>query len=271
MHHKSGWVTWTARCTAALFLFQAAGALATCASLSDGNPEDFKVELTGAAWLVNSSGTIQANGTPVDLVNDLGAEQQQPTFFGRLVVKPGRKHRIVIEGTPFRLSGYNLVNRTFVYRGQTFNVNQTVRSSADLNYVFAGYQYDVVTGPMGHLGFSVGGAFLGTSGSITSVELGTTASKTENVGLPLAGAEGRLFPWRGHKLFVVEGDIRGMDVGSYGHYLEASGSGGVGVGPVTMLAGYRTVRAALHASTGANPEGVDVRLKGPIFSMEWRW
>lgn len=136
-----------------------------------------------------------------------------------------------------------------------FNVHQTVRSSADLNYVFAGYQYDMVSGTMGHLGLSVGGAYLGTSGSITSVELGTTASKTVNVGLPLAGAEGRLFPWRGHKLFVVGGDIRGMDVGSYGHYLEVSGSGGVGAGPVTILAGYRTVRADLHASTGNQSRG----------------
>lgn len=122
MHHKGGWAAWIARCTVAVFLFQAAGALATCASISDGNPEDFRVELTGAVWLVNSSGTIQANGTPVDLVSDLGAQQRQPTFFGRLVVKPGRKHRIVIEGTPFRISGYNVVDRTFVYRGQTFNV-----------------------------------------------------------------------------------------------------------------------------------------------------
>ncbi len=89
------------------------------------NPEDCKVELTGAAWLQNSSGTIQASGTPIDLVTDLGA-QQQPTFYGRLVIKPGRKHRIVIEGTPFRISGYNTVDRTIVYRGQTFMVNQTL-------------------------------------------------------------------------------------------------------------------------------------------------
>jgi hypothetical protein len=242
----------------------------SAASASE-DPEDFKIEVTGAAWLVDSSGTIQANGTPIDLITDLGAEQQQPTFYGQFVVKPGRRHRIVLEGTPFRISGYNTVNRTIVYRGQTFNVNETVRSSADLNYFFAGYQYDVLSGRMGHLGFSVGGAYLGTTGIITEVEGGTTASKTEIIGLPLAGAEGRIFPIRGHKVLTIQGDVRGMGVGAYGHYLEASGSGGISMGPITVLAGYRTVNADIHTASSSNPEGVDAHLKGPIFSLQWRW
>ncbi len=258
-------ITWAA---AAIVILQFTSLLARASS--EGNPEDFRVELTGAAWLVNSSGTLQASGTPIDLISDLGAEQQQPTFYGRLVVKPGRKHRIVIEGTPFRISGFNTVNRTIVYRGETFNVNETVRSSADLDYVFAGYQYDVLSGPGGHLGFSAGGAYLGATGIINALQAGTTASKTETIGLPLAGADGRLFPIRGHRIFTIEGDIRGMDVGGYGHYLEASGSGGVSVGPVTLLAGYRTVNADIHSSSSTNPEGVNVHFKGPIFSVEWR-
>ena len=260
-----------ARWALALAFFQLAGSLAAGFAASGTNPEDFKIELTGAAWLVDSSGTIQSSGTPVDLVTDLGAEQQQPTFFGRLVIKPGRKHRIVIEGTPFRINGLNTVNRTIVYRGQTFNIDDTLRSSADLNYFFAGYQYDLVSGPMGHLGLSVGGAYLGATGSITSVTAATTASKTETIGLPLAGAEGRLFPLPGHKILTVEGSVRGMAVGSYGSYLEATGSGGVSLGPVSVLAGYRTVHADIHSSSSSNPEGVDVHFTGPIFSAEWRW
>ncbi len=260
-----------ARSTAAILFLTIAGLSTTGYAASAENPEDFKIELTGSAWLVDSSGTIQANGTPVDIVSDLGAAQQQLTFFGRLVVKPGRKHRIVIEGTPFRITGYNTVDRTITYRGQTFNVNETLRSSADLNYFFAGYQYDILSGSMGHLGVSVGGAYVGTTGNITSVQAGTTASKTETIGLPLAGVEARLFPIPGRKILVVEGDIRGMDVGAYGNYLEASGSGGINIGPVALLAGYRTVNPDIHASSASNPAGVNVRLKGPVFSAQWRW
>lgn len=185
-------------------------------------------------------------------------------------MKPGRKHRIVLEGTPFRINGLNTVHRTIVYRGQTFTVNETVRSSADLNYFFGGYQYDVLSGSWGHLGFSAGGAYLGATGTIAGIEAGTTATKSETVGLPLAGADVRIFPVRGHRLVLLEGDIRGMNVGAYGHYLEVSGSGGVGLGPVSLLAGYRSVDADIHTSSSSNPEGVNAHLKGPIFSLEWR-
>lgn len=262
---------WTARWAAVILVLQIAAPVERGYAASGANPENFKVELTGAAWLVDSSGSIRANGTPVDLVSDLGAKQQQPTFFGRLVIKPGRKHRIVIEGTPFRLSGYNVVDRAIVYRGQTFDVHQTLRSSADLNYFFAGYQYDVLSGSMGHLGFSAGGAYLGSTGTITSVESGTTATKTETFGLPLAGLEGRIFPIQHHKILTIEGDIRGMDVGSYGHYVEASGNGGINFGHVALLAGYRMVNPDIHSSSSSNPAGVNAHLKGPVFSAQWRW
>jgi hypothetical protein len=235
-------------------------------------PEDFRIELTGSAWLVNSAGTIQANGAPIDLVSDLGAEQQKPTFYGRLVFKPRRKQRLVVEGTPIGIDGFNTVQRTVVYRGQTFNVSQTLKSSAELNYFFAGYQYDVLSGRLGHLGLSVGGAYLGATGTIDAVQAGTSATKTETIGVPLAGAEFRIFPIRGraHKLIEVEGGLRGMAVGSYGHFVEGSASGGVRLGPIGLLAGYRELFADFHQTSNGG-SGVNVRMKGPIFSVLWRW
>jgi hypothetical protein len=232
--------------------------------------ENFRVEVTGSAWLIHSAGTIQANGAPVDLISDLGAEQGKPAFYGRLVLKPGRKQRIVVEGSPIGINGLNTVARSIVYRGQTFNVSETVRSSADLNYFFAGYQYDLVSGRAGHFGLSVGGAYIGATGIINALQSGTSASKTQSVGLPLAGAEFRLFPIRRHRIFEVEGGLRGMAFGSYGHFVEGSLSGGVRLGPMGILAGYRELFADLH-QTGNGASGVNVRLKGPVFSVLWRW
>ncbi len=249
--------------------FCALGLAASGPFSSSDDPESFHVELTGSAWLLDSSGTIQASGTPVDLVTDLGAEQRQLTFYGRLVVKPGRKHRIILEGTPVRLTGFNVVNRTITYRGQTFNVSDTLRSSADFNYFFAGYQYDLVSGPRGHFGLSVGGAYLNATGTIQSVDTNTVATKSETLGLPLAGAEGRFFLLPRSKFLMVEGGARGMGVGSYGHYIEATGSGGLALGEFAFLAGYRWADVDLH-DTSSSQSGVDVRFKGPIFSLEWR-
>jgi hypothetical protein len=244
-----------------------------------GDPEDFRVEVTGSAWLVNSGGTIQAGsalvsaiaaGTDIDLVTDLGVKQRQPSFYGRLVLKPGRKHRIVIEGTPVGLHGTSVITRTLIYRGQVFTIGQTLQSSADVNYFFAGYQYDVVSAPGGHLGFSLGGAYLNATGTIRGIESGLVATKSETVGLPLAGAEARVFVIPGRKLLEIDGGVRGMAFGGYGHYVEGTINGGIGFGPLTIQAGYRAVSADLHsANNGGN--GVDVRLRGPIFSLQARW
>jgi hypothetical protein len=49
------------------------------------DPEAFRGELTGSTWILKSGGTIQSGGAPIDLVNDLGVEQNKPTFYGQLV------------------------------------------------------------------------------------------------------------------------------------------------------------------------------------------
>jgi len=235
------------------------------------NPENFKIEITAAGWLIDSGGQIQANGAPIDLVNDLGVSQGKGTFYGQFVFKPARKHRIVAEGTPFRLSGLKTVNRTINYRGQTFNVSQTVQSSATLDYFFAGYQYDVRSGPKGHLGFSVGGAYLNATGNLSALQTQTTASRSETVGLPLAGVDFRVFPVPHHRIFDIEGGIRGMAFGDYGYFVEASGNGGLNFGPFAVLAGYRAVNTSIYVNNSSGPSGLTARLKGPIFSGVFRW
>jgi hypothetical protein len=256
---------------AALLLCLAVGPLcrAQVAGRSE-DPENFHIEITAGGWLVDTGGRIQSNGTPIDVVTDLGAVQQKGTFYGQLVFKPGRRHRIVIEGTPFRINGFKSVSRSIVYRGQTFTVNQTVRSNASLDYAFAGYQYDVLSGPKGHLGFSVGAAYLGTTGFLQAIETGVSATNTQQIALPLAGTDFRIFPIPGHKFFEIEGGIRGMAFGDYGYFVEATGSGGLVLGPVTFLAGYRAVNTDIHVTSNGS-SGITARLKGPIFSGMFRW
>ncbi len=243
---------------------------ACSAQTSSESPENFRLEVTGSAWILNTGGKIQANGSPVDLVNDLGAQQQKPTFYGQLVFKPGQRHRIVIEGTPFDVQGTNTVNRTVTYRNRVFNVSQTLQSTANLTYFFGGYQYDVLSGPMGHLGFSAGAAYLSATGTIQALQINTVASKSQAIGLPLAGAEFRIFPIRGHRIFEIDGGMRGMGFGGYGHYVQANGNAGIGLGPITVQAGYRAVNTDLHRDSNGG-SGLSARLQGPIFSLMYRW
>jgi hypothetical protein len=234
------------------------------------DPEDFHVEVTGDAWILNTSGHIQSGPTPVDLRGDLGVEQNQPAFFGKLVLKPGRKHRIIVEGTPYELNGRNTITRTIVYRGQTFNVTDTVVSNASLTYLFAGYQYDVVSTPRGHFGFELGGTYLDATGTLRGLQSGVTATKTQSIGLPLLGAEFRLLPIPGHSLFELNGEVKGMAFGDYGHYVQGTLNAGLRFGLVTVEAGYRIVDADVHES-GSDPSGVSPRFKGPIAGLVFRY
>jgi hypothetical protein len=240
------------------------------AAASQFDPEDFKLELTGSAWILDSSGQIQANGSPIDIVKDLAVEQNQSTFFGRLVFKPARRHRIIVEGAPYRLGGSNTVTRTIVYHDEVFNVNENIRWTADLNYVFGGYQYDLISNRMGHLGLSVGGAYLSGTGIIRAVPDGPVSSKSQTIGLPLAGAEFRLFPVPHHSIFEINGGLRGIGLGGYRHYVEATGSAGIMMGHLALEGGYRAVNANLHDSTEGGSR-LFLHLNGPIVSLSFHY
>ena len=261
---------WLGGAFAYLFFVAASWAQGSGSGFHSESPEDFHIEVTGAAWVLNSAGHLLSSGTPVDFVSDLNLGQQRPTFYGQLVWKPRRKHRIVVEGNPFHETGSNTINRTLTYRGQSFNVSDTIQSSADLNYVFAGYQYDILSGPKGHLGLSAGAAYLSAYGSILATGESVPATGTERIGLPLAGIEFRFFPVPRHRILEVDGGMRGMSFGGYGYFVESSGNAGLCFGPVTFQAGYRALNADLHNNhPGAN--GITARLQGPIFSAVFRW
>ena len=180
---------------------------------------------------------MQSGSTPIDLKGDLGVGQNQPTFLGQFVFKPSRKHRIVLEGTPFALSGTHDITRTIIYHGQAFNVNDTVASQANLNYAFGGYQYDVISRSQGHFGLEAGATYLDASATIRSATTGITSTKRDTIGLPLAGAEGRIFPIPGHRILEFNGGVKGMSVGGYGQYVQGAANGGICLGPVTIEAG----------------------------------
>lgn len=95
-----------------------------------------------------------------------------------------------------------------------------------------------------------------------------TESKSETIGLPLAGAEFRIFPV--HKRFDVEinGDVKGMKFGSYGYYVQASANAGIGFGPVLIEAGYRVVNFDIHTSDQTT--AVTPQFTGPVVSLIFR-
>ena len=230
--------------------------------------EPAKLEIKLSYWNVDTSGTIKADGTPVDLKSDLGVSQSQPTFDGKLVFAPARKHKILVEGTPFRLSGDRDLSRGITYAGRTYTANEHVLSTADLNYFYGGYQYDFLSRDTGHLGVNVGAAWLDTTGTLRGQTTGITATKSETLGLPLVGIDARIFPVRKRLLVDIAGEVKGMAFGDYGHYVQASIAAGVGIRNVLVEAGYRVVNIDIH--TTSNTTGVSPQFTGPTISVVLR-
>src|SRR5690348_11699282 len=126
--------------------------------------ENFHFELTASLWVRDTTGDIQSGITPVDLQQDLGIEQKRPQFAGRVVFKPTRRNRIVIEAIPLTLSGEHDAVRQFSFGGRTYTFQEHLTSSADITYVSGAYQVDVVTRERGHFGLQAGVGYVDASG-----------------------------------------------------------------------------------------------------------
>jgi hypothetical protein len=144
-------------------------------------------------------------------------------------------------------------------------LTEHITSTAGMNYFYGGYQFDIISRPAGHIGLSVGGAWLSADGTIRGQNSGITASKSESIGLPLAGFDWRVFPVRRRVLVEINGEAKGMTLGSYGHYVQASVAAGIGAGPVLIEGGYRIVNFDIHSLN--NSSAVSPQFTGPVLSL----
>jgi hypothetical protein len=212
---------------------------------------------------------LRSDGPDVALHGDLNLDHNW-AFFGKLILKPARRHRIVLEGAPYEFSGSNTLARTVIFNGSTYSIADTVASDAELTYFYGGYQYDLLSRDQGHLGLETGGAYLDGSGTIRGVTSGITASRSQRVGLPLAGAEFRVFLLPHRRLVNVNGEVKGMAFGGYGNFFQGGANVGVGFRWITLQAGYQYLNADIHENRSVNPAGINAIIQGPIFSLQIR-
>lgn len=232
--------------------------------------ENFHVEVTASAWRTHVTGQLQSGIIPIDLRSDLNLEDTY-NFQGRLVFKPGKRHRIIVDGGPYESSGTNQLSRTIVYNGSTYSVRDVIHSNASLTSIFGGYQFDVICRDQGHFGLLIGGVYLNAEGTIRSTSTGLSATRSYDLGLPLAGTEFRVFLIPGTHLLNVNGEVRGMEFGGYGHYVRAMPAVGLSFGRVTLQAGYVFLDADIHENRpAANRTGIAPQMSGPIFGIQFR-
>ncbi len=232
--------------------------------LATAQGEKIGYEFTAGIWPLGSSGSVLSHGTTTDLRSDLGIKGQPHPMFSA-VVKTAERHGFTFEFVPYRLDGENSLNRTFRFSGRDYPVQDKVHSEASLNYIFGGYQYDVVKAQRGYLELVAGVAYFGASVRVESQQVGT-GTEQRRMPLPMIGGKFRIFPFGGDT-FNIDGEVKGMSFGSYGRYIQPSVNAALAIAPhVRVQAGFNLVDADGHNSE--DTKGFKVRFAGPIFSVQ---
>ena len=181
------------------------------------------------------------------------------------MIKFAEKHALTVEFVPYRLDGKNTVTHDVHFSGRTYPAQDTINSEASVNYVFGGYQYELVGKQRGQVELVAGVAYFGASIRAES-QLAGTASEQRRVPLPVAGGRFRIFPFGG-ETFNINGEVKGMSYGSFGRYINPSVNAALAVSPhVRLHGGFNLVDADAHATDGT--KGFKLRFAGPVFSVQ---
>src|SRR5688500_18697357 len=120
--------------------------------------EQFRVELGLMFWqptpeiLIQTGALAQLGQSEVDLVQEFGIEKKRFKEF-RVVLKPGRKHKLRFSYVPIEYDEAARLQRTITFGGRVYPVS--VDATAHLKWQLWrwGYEYDFVAGEGGFLGF----------------------------------------------------------------------------------------------------------------------
>ena len=163
---------------------------------AQGSPENFHFEAGLMLWkpapdVVLTSGTL---GTPVDFVNTFEVEKKRFRDF-RVVLKPGRRHKIRFGSTPIKYDGTATLTQTIRFRGQTYSVG--VPTTAELKWTLMriGYEWDPIATNMGFVGLFADLKYNRMNAELTA-PLVVTQTFERNVTVPTVGgiARGYLSP-----------------------------------------------------------------------------
>lgn len=130
------------------------------------------------------------DGTDIDMEDDLGLESS--TNVARLggYVWLGRRHRL--DGAYFDLSRTASIpiRETIDFGDQTFEINTTLNTEADLTIVKADYTFAVLAKDRGFLGLTAGLYIAETGFALSQPTLGRAESEDVTAPLPLFGLRG---------------------------------------------------------------------------------
>lgn len=178
-------------------------------------------------------------------------------------------------GWSFNQSRVATLQRTIVFRGQTFNVGLVTKASLSAPLIAPGYQYDIIRRRRGHLGLGVqfdlfnSEASLFAAAQVNNNNQAISAKKSLLVPIPVAGPQFRFYLTDSPRLYV-EGNLYGMYFFGYGSFVSTAVDIGVTLTKhLSVNAGYQLgSRLNVNVDSKKNRLGLDLTQKGPIVGIE---
>jgi hypothetical protein len=125
--------------------------------------ETYHVEFGVGLWspepnMVVSSEALGLIGSQIDAVNDLGMQKGTFKEF-RLVLRPAKKHKFLLDYIPVSYSAESTLKRSIVFNGVVYNVGLPVNSSLTWKMLHFGYEYDFIYRDRGFVGLILQGKY----------------------------------------------------------------------------------------------------------------
>jgi hypothetical protein len=254
------------------FGFMAAPARAQYGARTLSDPatgEKYHVEVGGYFWnptpeisITSQSLTRDALGTPIDFVQDLGIEQ---TRFKQLkvVLRPGRKHKLRFEYTPITYDALGTLKRDVIFNGQRYSIALPVATNLQWKAYRFAYEYDFVYRDRGFVGLLLETKYTDVKAQLSNILV--TEFVSAKAPIPTIGVIGRGYVAPN---ISITGELSGLGTGGIfgedyrAHYVDFDLYGTVNFNDyVGAQVGYRTLNVFYHVD---EDEG-EFLLKGLYF------
>lgn len=207
------------------------------------------------------NGTPDKDGTPLDLTDDLGVEDDR-TFEIRGAIQVKRGHKLRGSYTPLDYKGeIDEASQAFTYGNTDFQRFDRVVSSFKGGYYGASYEWDFVKGSRGYLGGLIGARMLDIDALVSAPDKQIREINTVRTFSPALGFATRLYAGR----MSLESEFAGFSLGSKGSVWEFEISGRAHISDrLAVEGGYRSIK--LKGEEG--PDNGDISIKGWQFGLE---
>jgi hypothetical protein len=158
--------------------------------------ETYNVEVSGDFWnplpdpIIISSESLGILGSNVDFVNTLGVAE---TRFRELkvVLRPATKHKFRFEYTPINYDAQKVVQASFTFNGQNFQVGIPVTTELRWKAYRFGYEWDFYYQNRGFAGLLLDLKYTDIQATLTSTAVGAAQFTHARAPIPAIGFIGR--------------------------------------------------------------------------------